>query len=215
MKKTEAIIKDVPYYMGLSYTLTMRRDEEGDMVVEVKELPGCMAHGRDANEALEVLKEFQQAWIERCIESGKPVPEPDSEDDLPSGRWVQRVPRSLHQKLTVMANRENVSLNQFVTWLLAEAVEAKQASRKWETAVAHVFGARLVGFGNMLVHDKADYWHMPTPGAGWVVSHGWAQPNVVGCLPSVHKIIGPLQLGNAMADDYYEKSAHYPKRQSI
>lgn len=85
MKKIEAV-EGIDYYMALPYTLILRRDDEGEIVVEIKELPGCMAHGQDANEALEFIKEFQKAWIERCIESGSPVPEPEEEEDLPSGK---------------------------------------------------------------------------------------------------------------------------------
>ncbi len=45
--------------------------------------------------------------------------------DGPSGKWVQRVPRSLYLKLTVLAKAEGVSLNQFVTAVLAEAAGKK------------------------------------------------------------------------------------------
>jgi len=128
MKRTEAL-KDVVHYMALPYTIILKPDEEGDILAQVKELPGCLAHGQNASEALEILREFQRAWIERRIESGQPVPEPEEEEDLPSGKWVQRVPRSLHQQLVQMARRENVSLNQLVTSLLSVALGARRVEK--------------------------------------------------------------------------------------
>jgi antitoxin HicB len=135
MKITEAV-KDTDYYMALPYTLLLQRDEDGEVVVEIKELPGCMAHGQDANEALEIVKEFQKAWIERCMESGRPVPEPEEEDELPSGKWVQRVPRSLHLQLTKMAKSEGVSLNQLVTSMLSEQISARSLGKAVERMMA-------------------------------------------------------------------------------
>ena len=78
-------------------------------------------------EAFEALEEAKQLWITDCLESGDPVPEPATEEALPSGKWVQRVARTLHQKLVSLAKRENVSLNQFVASVLAEAVGVRRA----------------------------------------------------------------------------------------
>ena len=44
------------------------------------------------------------------------------DDDLPSGKWVQRVPRSLHKRLVEVAKKEGVSLNSLVQTYLGMAV---------------------------------------------------------------------------------------------
>jgi antitoxin HicB len=124
--KTEAT-KNLDRYMGLPYTVVLRPDEEGDVVAKVRELTGCVAHGRNEREALDNLREIQRVWLEDCIESGQPVPEPEIEEHLPSGKWVQRVPRTLHKRLSKLAEHEHVSLNQLVTAMLSEAV----LSRTW------------------------------------------------------------------------------------
>src|SRR5271165_6925354 len=103
-------IKDLKYYLGLPYTIVLRPDEDGDMVAKVEELPGCVAHGANAAEAVQNLRESQALWIQDCLDANETVPEPEQEEELPSGKWLQRVPRSLHQKLTRLAKRENVSL---------------------------------------------------------------------------------------------------------
>ena len=49
-----------------------------------------------------------------------------SPEKLPSGKWLQRAPRTLHRDLIRLAERERVSLNQLVTSLLSEAVGARR-----------------------------------------------------------------------------------------
>jgi len=115
-------INDIRHYLDLPYTFILRTDEEGDVVARVDELPGCVTHGKDASEALDNLREGMEAWIAERIESGQPVPEPAVEEPLPSGKWVQRVPRTLHRRLSLAAKNEGVSLNSFVTSILSEAL---------------------------------------------------------------------------------------------
>jgi len=121
-------VKNLDYYRSLPYGITLRKDEEGDWVARVEELPGCTAHGGTQTEALKNLEEVKTAWIEDAIEAGDAVPEPKVDERLPSGKWLQRVPRSLHKSLTKMAENEGVSLNQFVTTVLAAAVGSCKAA---------------------------------------------------------------------------------------
>lgn len=118
----------VAHYVALPYTVVLRPDEEGDVVARIAELPGCAAHGKTQAAALENLQEAQRLWIQDAIEAGDTVPTPETEaESLPSGKWVQRVPRSLHQRLAQMAKKENVSLNQLVTSMLSESVAGRTA----------------------------------------------------------------------------------------
>ena len=114
-------VKNVAYYMTLPYTTVLRRDEDNDVIARIEELPGCVAHGSDEAEAIENLREMQRLWLDVSIENRHYIPMPAAESALPSGKWVQRVPRSLHYRLVQMAQRENVSLNQLVTSLLSLA----------------------------------------------------------------------------------------------
>ncbi len=140
-------------YADLPYTVILRRDSEGDFVARIEELPGCSAHGKTREEALENLDEAKALWIEDCLESGDPVPTPAKDEPLPSGKWLQRVPRGLHRKLQVLAKKENTSFNQFVTSVLAEAVGRRTemhvgvgispSEAYAETAWAEYFGKAL------------------------------------------------------------------------
>lgn len=51
-----------------------REDER--FVAEVRELPGCMAHGDSPAAALASAQEAMQLWIETAEVFGDPVPEP-------------------------------------------------------------------------------------------------------------------------------------------
>ena len=130
---------DLEDYLNLPYTVVLRRDEQGECVACVDELSGLSAHGRTPQEALENLEEAKKVWIEDRLQRGDPIPAPQapqvpqvpqakdlSEEALPSGKWVQRVPRTLHRDLIRLAQREKVSLNQLVTSVLSEAVGARR-----------------------------------------------------------------------------------------
>lgn len=120
-------MKDTKYYLSLPYTVILRRDEDGDFVARIAELSGCATHGKSPQEALENLEEVKRAWIEDCLKQGDPIPEPVTESALPSGKWLQRVPKTLHRDLIRLAKREDVSLNQLVTSVLSEAAGARKA----------------------------------------------------------------------------------------
>jgi len=45
-------------------------------VVDVPELPGCMAHGKSKKEALENAEESVEFWLKTAKEDGVQIPEP-------------------------------------------------------------------------------------------------------------------------------------------
>ncbi len=51
-------------------------EEDEAYVVEVPELPGCMADGATYQESLANAEIIIQEWIETARELGRPVPEP-------------------------------------------------------------------------------------------------------------------------------------------
>jgi antitoxin HicB len=113
--------KTVEYYMGLPYTIELVPEPCGGWFVAVKELPGCMSEGDTPGEAVEMIRDAMRGWIEVSLEDDDPIPEPRSLEDY-SGKFVVRVPRSLHQDLVDIAQQENVSLNQYINVALARSV---------------------------------------------------------------------------------------------
>jgi predicted RNase H-like HicB family nuclease len=51
-------------------------DEDDAYVVDVPELPGCMAHGRNRQEAIGNAEQAIKFWIKTAKEDGVAVPEP-------------------------------------------------------------------------------------------------------------------------------------------
>jgi antitoxin HicB len=106
--------------MRLPYTYELRPNEDGTWFACVRELPGCMTEGDTQAEALEMLQDAMKAWLEVAVERGLRIPEPKPEPRY-SGRFVVRVPKSLHRTLAERARSEGTSLNELVAAALAEA----------------------------------------------------------------------------------------------
>jgi antitoxin HicB len=68
-----------------------------------------------------MIQEAMSLWLEVALEEGLPIPEPRP-DEAYSGKFVVRVPRSLHRELVEMAEHEGVSLNQYINVALAHSV---------------------------------------------------------------------------------------------
>lgn len=116
--KTE--VKNLAYYLKLKYPIQVVECETGGYFVKIPDLPGCMSQGETLDEALRNLNEAKELWLEEMFESGLPIPEPADQTGM-SGRFLLRLPRSLHARLTDEAEREGVSLNQYVVAKLAES----------------------------------------------------------------------------------------------
>ncbi|GAB4367133.1 MAG: type II toxin-antitoxin system HicB family antitoxin [Methylohalobius sp. ZOD2] len=63
--------------MSIKYELIIYwSDEDGAFVVEVPELPGCMADGETYEEAVTNARQVIEEWIETAQELGRAIPEP-------------------------------------------------------------------------------------------------------------------------------------------
>lgn len=112
--------KDITFYMELPYNIIIRKDPYGGYFAKVEELEGCMTQGETYEEAFKNIREAMELWLEDALEDGAEIPEPVPEEEEFSGKFVVRLPKTLHRKLARNAHRENVSLNQYVVFLLSE-----------------------------------------------------------------------------------------------
>jgi len=87
-----------------------------------------MGDGETEAAAIEDAQSAIASWIETAEKFGDPVPEPNCAAGY-SGKFVTRIPKSLHMTLAELAHREGVSLNQFVLTKLAEAVGGNRARK--------------------------------------------------------------------------------------
>lgn len=112
---------DVDHYMSLPYTIELIREDAATWFARVVELPGCMTEGDCAADAIAMIQDAMTGWIELALEDGRAIPEPKPLEEF-SGKFVVRVPKSLHRDLVAAAAREEVSLNQFIATELARVV---------------------------------------------------------------------------------------------
>lgn len=88
-------------YLELPYTIEVVKDEGENYAgwfARVIELPGCMTQADTFAELSEMIKEAMTVWIETALEDGEPIPLPRSVEAY-SGRFVVRIPKSLHREL--------------------------------------------------------------------------------------------------------------------
>ena len=115
-------MKKVEDYMNLPYNYIVQHivDESGPyFYARVLELDGCQSTGETFEEAYENIKEAMKEWIETKLDGGFEVPLPVGYDHF-SGKFVVRIPKSLHYKLSVEAEQEGVSLNQYALYKLSK-----------------------------------------------------------------------------------------------
>jgi antitoxin HicB len=111
-------------YLRLPYTLEITQDESEDYTgwfAKVVELPGCMTQVDNFEELSEMITDAKRAWIEDALEASEEIPLPRKLEDY-SGKFVVRLPKSLHRQLVETANQEGVSLNTYVNVALGRAV---------------------------------------------------------------------------------------------
>lgn len=183
----------IPAFRALS-------DEDGGgYLVEYPDLPGCMADGDTLEQALEAGREAVSAWIETAKAEGRAIPEPGIPEAEFSGKWVQRVPKSLHAKLVARAKAEGVSLNTLVISCLAEAVgQRTQSSATLNTTggeTSHLFGSALSTTLQVIQSNSLVFWEgsetsssVSFPSKGSVLEHVGSAPQSlrVGITPIAH-----------------------------
>ena len=114
--------KDLNYYMSLPYKIVIESDEEdGGFVASCPELRGCVTCAETQIDALRMLEDAKEAWLQACIEDQIEIPEPIRLNDY-SGQFKLRIPKSLHKKLVAQALEEGVSMNHYCVYLLSKGV---------------------------------------------------------------------------------------------
>lgn len=102
-------------------------EDGGGFLITFPDLPGCMSDGETEAEAVENGRDAFIAAVSALADMGRDIPAPSfSPDDAAapgaSGKFVARVPKSIHAKLTSRAKAEGVSLNSLVLALIAEGL---------------------------------------------------------------------------------------------
>ncbi len=115
--------KNLDFFISLKYPNRVEMLSEkdgGGYLISYPDLPGCVSDGDTIEEAIAMGEDARKAWIETRFEQGLDIPEPFSHSKNYSGRIALRTPRSLHRKLIEGAEKEGVSLNQYLVYILSK-----------------------------------------------------------------------------------------------
>ena len=119
--------KNIDYYMSLNYPVAIERiaeEDGGGFFASIPLLPGCMSDGETLEEAYENIENAKKEWLRSMLERGMIIPEPADQEEF-SGKFLVRLPKSLHRTLAQISKREGVSLNQYVANALAYSAGQK------------------------------------------------------------------------------------------
>jgi antitoxin HicB len=116
-------LKNLDYYLSLNYPFNTRplsEDEGSGWMVEFSDFAGIIGTGGTIDEAIKDAMEAKNGWIEILHSEGKEIPQPNSGSKY-NGKFVLRMPKSIHKWVDVTASYEGVSINQFINHVLSEA----------------------------------------------------------------------------------------------
>ncbi len=96
-------------------------EDGGGFLISFPDFSECLSDGETPEEAIRNGLDALEETIAALESLNMAVPEPGSGGSY-SGRFIQRLPRSLHARLALRAKQEGVSMNTLVTSLLAEGI---------------------------------------------------------------------------------------------
>lgn len=103
----------------------LSQEDGGGFLITFPDLPGCMSDGETPEEAIREGRDAFRCWMQAHIEDQRPVPPPNSGGE--PGKFVQRLPKSLHARLAARARQEGVSLNTLVLTFIAEGLGRRES----------------------------------------------------------------------------------------
>lgn len=115
------------------YSIHLFADEQdGTYVAVCPEFPGVSAFGDTREEAIAEARVALELAVETYLDEGWPLPTPEGvpDEELPSGEFRVRIPRTLHAQLARRAAQEGVSQNQLVVYYLAAGLAKKDSTER-------------------------------------------------------------------------------------
>ena len=99
-------------------------DEGGGFLISYPDFSDCISDGETVEEALKNGQDALESTIATLKSKTLPVPTPNS-GGVASGKFVARVPKTIHAQLTTRAKTEGVSLNTLVVTFIAQGLGRK------------------------------------------------------------------------------------------
>lgn len=124
-------MKDLKYFMALPYLIEIqpisaRKGGGYDASIPLLGKRSVCGYGETIDEALKNLQQVKEERLGEYLEEGLDIPEPDEEEDSYSGKFIVRIPKSLHKELTQRAKKNEVSLNHYTSFLLTRGLQEEK-----------------------------------------------------------------------------------------
>lgn len=100
-------------------------EEGGGFLISYPDFSDCISDGETIEEALVNGKDALKSTIAALKAKELPVPAPNG-GGVASGKFVARVPKTVHARLTSRAKAEGVSLNTLVLAFITEGLGRKE-----------------------------------------------------------------------------------------
>jgi len=104
------------------YTIKVFFDKrDGDFGAFIEEIPDVSAYGENQETAVAELRTVFEDWKQIAIEKGLHIPPPYDAREY-SGKFLLRVPKTLHKQIAERAKEDNISINQEVLYCLTRGL---------------------------------------------------------------------------------------------
>ena len=132
IKLIQPVLPPYPFEDYARLISHLGEEDGGGFLVTFPDLPGVMADGESVEEALRHARDAFESAIAALVDMGRDIPAPAFKpEDVAaaelSGKFVTRVPKSIHAQLARRARAEGVSLNSLVLALIAEGLGRRSA----------------------------------------------------------------------------------------
>ncbi len=127
VKKISAVTPPFAFEAYSHLVSPIALDDGGGFLFTMPDIPGVVGDGVTEAAAIKDGREAFLVTVSALMDMGREVPAPTltAQDFAPlsaSGKFVARVPRSMHIQLAARAKTEGVSLNTLVIALIAEGL---------------------------------------------------------------------------------------------
>lgn len=104
-------------------------EDGGGFLISFPDFAECISDGETVEEAIANGRDALKATIATLRAKKLPVPSPNG-GGAASGKFVARVPKTVHAQLATRAKAEGVSLNALVLTFIAQGLGRKEAQAK-------------------------------------------------------------------------------------
>ena len=108
-------------------------EEGGGYLISFPDFAECISDGESVDEAIENGLDALKATIAALKSKKLPVPAPNS-GGVASGKFVARVPKTVHAQLATRARAEGVSLNALVLTFIAQGLGGSGSKARAKSA---------------------------------------------------------------------------------